>query len=82
MQVHFKFTESIAESQRAEILRSLDRAGYHAEPVFPNQTRPSLSTIQRVIASKATDLATIRSLLSPFKGAIDYVERVASRRMK
>jgi hypothetical protein len=82
MSVQLKFRESVGENRRREIIEALDRAGFAARSLFPNQKRSRLASIFTLSEADAADLQTLRNALTGYRTDIEYLEPAPDRRLK
>lgn len=82
MPVQFKFRDGVGEERRREIVDALDRAGFRAHGLFPDQKRPRLSLIFTIADVDAKDLNAVKSALRNYRREIEYVEAAPKRKLK
>lgn len=81
MSVQFKFKDTVGADRRREIIDALDRAGFVARSLFPNQKRPRLASIFTVTEAGAEDVNAVRTALTNYGRDIEYVEAAPERRL-
>ena len=82
MSVQFKIRETVQEDRRREIIAAVERAGFAARNLFPNQKRPRLASIFTVSEANAKDLKALRWALSAYGTDIEFVETAPTRGLK
>jgi len=80
MSVQFKFSDTVDDDRRLEIIEALKRAGFAARSLFPGQKRPRLASIFTV--AKAKDVKALQAALSGYGRDIEYVEASPNRSLK
>lgn len=74
MAVHLKFKDSVDPRRRDAALAALSKAGFAAEQLFPDQTRPRLASIYSIESAGPADIRRVRKALEPHAQAIEFVE--------
>jgi hypothetical protein len=82
MSLQFKFKNEVDEDRRREIVDVLDRAGFAARSLFPDQKRPRLAAIFTIPDAKAEDVSSLNLALKRFGSDIEYVEASPTRTIK
>jgi hypothetical protein len=82
MSIHFKLVQSTDPAVRRDIERSLAAAGFPSRPLFPHQRRSRLATIHTIPDGSKSTIARVRTILEPFKDAVEYIEVAPSRSPK
>jgi hypothetical protein len=82
MSVQFKFRDNVSPDKRLEIIEALERAGFSAKSLFPDQKRPKLASIFTVPKADAKDVKALQAALTDFGRAIEYVEASPERNLK
>jgi hypothetical protein len=82
MSVQFKFSDTVDDDRRLEIIETLKRAGFAARSLFPGQKRPKLASIFTVAKANARNIKTLRAALAGYAGEIEYVEASPDRNLK
>jgi hypothetical protein len=82
MSVQFKFKESVSDERRCEIVDALERAGFEASRLFPDQKRPGLASIFTVSEADASDIEAMKTVFAGYRRDIEYVEAAPERHIK
>lgn len=82
MPIQFKFKDKLPAPRRREIVRALSDAGFESRPLFPDQEREALKSMQIVASRSDGDLGAVRKALKRFAPEIDFVETTPIRRLK
>jgi hypothetical protein len=82
MSVQFKFKDTVGEDRRRQIIDALERAGFPAHSLFPDQKRPKLAAIFTVSKAAAADLNAINTALTNYDRDIEYIEAAPRRSPK
>ena len=82
MSLQFKFRDDVDEDRRREIVDVLDRAGFAARSLFPDQKRPKLAAIFTIPDAKDEDVTSLNLALQQYGSDIDYVEASPNRTIK
>jgi predicted ribosome quality control (RQC) complex YloA/Tae2 family protein len=82
MSVQFKFSDTVDDDRRLEIIEALKRAGFAARSLFPGQKRPKLASIFTVAKANAKDIKALRAALTDYGREIEYVEASPDRSLK
>jgi len=82
MSTQFKFSDSVDDDRRREIIEALGRAGFSARSLYPGQKRPKLAAIFTVAGTKAADVRALRAALTRYRREIEYVEDAPARSLK
>jgi hypothetical protein len=82
MSVQFKFSDTVDDDRRLEIIEALKRAGFAARSLFPGQKRPRLAAIFTVAKAGSKDIKALRAALAGYGRDIEYVEASPDRSLK
>lgn len=82
MSVQFKFSDTVDDERRLEIIKALEHAGFAARSLFPGQKRPRLASIFTVAKAGARNTRALRAALTGYGDEIEYVEAAPDRKPK